>query len=291
MDSKRKGICTNYDNCKNADNKVTVKVELSEDFICPECEQDLVAVETKSINFPVKKVLIIAIPVIVLSFLVWGGFALFSGRKAASENNKKVDIKPTVVNKVPVKNEIIKKAESPTTIATTSSPSPTSTNSIKTTPIKNQSVNTTTTAKPTQVNITSNEDKPKISKEIDYLAILNFSKEEFSCTIKDKKIAKKTYTTDSKGRKWNYQLQISTNREFSPESSIIDVIPLSLNSKFNVKQNKKVILRLYNNKYIDCVYFRYKIFTEGTEFFSNITAPLLVTCSNNECGIVNNGCK
>lgn len=44
MDIKKKGLCINFGNCKNADNKLPVEVDVSADFICPECERDLVEI-------------------------------------------------------------------------------------------------------------------------------------------------------------------------------------------------------------------------------------------------------
>ena len=37
----KKGICLNFGECKTADNKTTVQVGVTEDFVCPECGSDL----------------------------------------------------------------------------------------------------------------------------------------------------------------------------------------------------------------------------------------------------------
>ena len=47
MDENRKGICTNLGNCKNADSKLPIEVPITADFICPECDRELMEIIPK----------------------------------------------------------------------------------------------------------------------------------------------------------------------------------------------------------------------------------------------------
>lgn len=100
MDENRKGICTNIGNCKNADSKLPIEISLTADFICPECERELLEIKGRK-PFPIKKVLLITIPLLVIGLLIWGGIALFSGKnnqtsKPTIKNNREQIVKDSI---------------------------------------------------------------------------------------------------------------------------------------------------------------------------------------------------
>ena len=69
MEENRKGICTNVgNNCKNADSKLTIEVPVTADFICPECERELMEIKPRK-PFPLKKFLILSCLLIFLALL------------------------------------------------------------------------------------------------------------------------------------------------------------------------------------------------------------------------------
>ena len=43
MNTKRAGKCINFGNCTKADNKEIIELEITEDFLCPECNSELQA--------------------------------------------------------------------------------------------------------------------------------------------------------------------------------------------------------------------------------------------------------
>ena len=47
MEMTRKGNCLNFNNCSKADRKEIIEVGITEDFICPECESELIDVPEK----------------------------------------------------------------------------------------------------------------------------------------------------------------------------------------------------------------------------------------------------
>ncbi|MDR1169802.1 MAG: Ig-like domain-containing protein [Prevotellaceae bacterium] len=68
----RKGQCINFGNCKKADAREMMEVNLGDDFVCPECESDLVETIAKPSFPPVVKRILIAAGVLLV--LVAGGF-------------------------------------------------------------------------------------------------------------------------------------------------------------------------------------------------------------------------
>ena len=79
MNDKRKGYCKNFGNCKNADNKFPVEVDIAADFICTECQQDLVEIVNKSL--PLKKILITGGFILVIAGVIWGVFEYINFQK------------------------------------------------------------------------------------------------------------------------------------------------------------------------------------------------------------------
>jgi len=69
METKRRGICTNFGNCKNADSKLPIEVRVTEDFICPECNRDLTELVEKKFLKNLKKKYFIAFLIIILAFI------------------------------------------------------------------------------------------------------------------------------------------------------------------------------------------------------------------------------
>jgi hypothetical protein len=70
--TKRRGKCINFGNCTKADRKEIIDLDFTEDFVCPECNGDLIE-EKAPPGPPVKLILIIAATVLVLG----GGAAAF----------------------------------------------------------------------------------------------------------------------------------------------------------------------------------------------------------------------
>ena len=76
MDSKRIGYCTNFGNCKNADNRIPIEVDISADFVCPEpgCERNLTEIPPKmKILKKYKKPLIAVIAILMLALGAYFG--------------------------------------------------------------------------------------------------------------------------------------------------------------------------------------------------------------------------
>ena len=79
MDTKRKGFCTNFGNCKNADNKIPVEVDISADFVCTECNRDLIELNEKKFWKKYnKKYIAIGAIILVVAFGVYFGIMKFT---------------------------------------------------------------------------------------------------------------------------------------------------------------------------------------------------------------------
>lgn len=55
MNTKRAGKCINFGNCTKADNKEIIELEITEDFLCPECNSELQAEFQKEKRFRYRK--------------------------------------------------------------------------------------------------------------------------------------------------------------------------------------------------------------------------------------------
>lgn len=75
----KKGHCLNFGNCPKADRKEIIELSFTEDFVCPECQQDLVEITQKP--NPLKKLLIPGIAILVIGGLVWGGISYVNFQK------------------------------------------------------------------------------------------------------------------------------------------------------------------------------------------------------------------
>lgn len=75
MSTKRTGKCINFGNCAKADRQEIIELDITEDFVCPECNSDLEEELSKNSGGGPKKGLIIGIIVAVL--LLGGGAAAF----------------------------------------------------------------------------------------------------------------------------------------------------------------------------------------------------------------------
>lgn len=111
MDEHRKGICTNIGNCKNADSKLPIDVALTADFICPECERELLEIKGPT-PIPWKKILLFTFLLLILGLLIFGGIYLFSDKgepqKSKTDLLNKInslDQAATHVNKQPISTE------------------------------------------------------------------------------------------------------------------------------------------------------------------------------------------
>ena len=69
MDTKRKGLCTNFGNCKNAESKLPIEVDITADFICPECSRDLTELVEKNFWKSLKKKTVIVVVIVLLAVL------------------------------------------------------------------------------------------------------------------------------------------------------------------------------------------------------------------------------
>lgn len=104
MEQSRKGICTNFENCKNADSKLEIDIAVSADFVCPECGRDLTLI-TRGARTPTKKLLLFLIPII----LVGGVLFYFTKVRSNISEDKPLDTKvDTAVstNTSPISNVI-----------------------------------------------------------------------------------------------------------------------------------------------------------------------------------------
>jgi len=67
----RKGLCTNFGNCKNADSKIALELSIAADFVCPECGRDLTEVKGRN-PIPWPKVLLFAgIPTVIIALVLF----------------------------------------------------------------------------------------------------------------------------------------------------------------------------------------------------------------------------
>lgn len=83
------GTCFNP-NCELGKNQTPQEVELDDEgqAFCknPECKMLLDIPSPK--RLPIKKIITVAVPLIVLGLLIWGGISLFSGKSEQQERNK-----------------------------------------------------------------------------------------------------------------------------------------------------------------------------------------------------------
>ena len=79
MEMTKKGHCLNFGNCPKADRKEIIELSFTEDFVCPECQQDLVEITQKP--NPLKKLLIPGIAILVIGGLIWGGISYVNFQK------------------------------------------------------------------------------------------------------------------------------------------------------------------------------------------------------------------
>lgn len=70
----RKGQCTNFGNCSIADDQRVIELELTDDFICPECGDELEEVLEKKSKINPKKLMITGI---VILFIAIAGSATY----------------------------------------------------------------------------------------------------------------------------------------------------------------------------------------------------------------------
>jgi len=85
MDTKIKGYCINFNNnCRNADNKLPVEVDISADFVCPECQRDLIPIGENSKRW--KKQIIIFSGLALLTIIVWLIVLFFSNTKKPEDS-------------------------------------------------------------------------------------------------------------------------------------------------------------------------------------------------------------
>jgi len=84
METSKKGNCLNFGNCPKADRKEVIELSLTEDFVCPECQQDLIEIVQKSA--PWKKFLVPVIAFLVIGGLAWGVFAYINFQKNKVKN-------------------------------------------------------------------------------------------------------------------------------------------------------------------------------------------------------------
>jgi hypothetical protein len=85
----KKGQCINFGNCKKADGREVIEVNLGDDFICPGCEEGLIEVRQKE-GFPLKWILTGAGVLIVLA----GAFIAYrfaGGDKPDKETEQVID--------------------------------------------------------------------------------------------------------------------------------------------------------------------------------------------------------
>lgn len=75
MEQNRKGRCTNFVDCKNADSNIPIELSIAADFVCPECGRDLMPVVGPK-KIPVKNILLIGIPVIVICIALFYYFKI-----------------------------------------------------------------------------------------------------------------------------------------------------------------------------------------------------------------------
>lgn len=79
MEMIKKGHCLNFGNCPKADRKEIIELSFTEDFVCPECQQDLIEITQKS--NPLKKLLFPGIAILLIGGLIWGGISYVNFQK------------------------------------------------------------------------------------------------------------------------------------------------------------------------------------------------------------------
>lgn len=80
MEITKKGNCINFGNCPKADRKEIIELNFTEDFVCPECQQDLVEIAKKT--NPLKKMLIPGSIILVIVIIIGGGYTYFNFQKS-----------------------------------------------------------------------------------------------------------------------------------------------------------------------------------------------------------------
>lgn len=74
METKRKGLCINFDNdCKYADNEIPIELDISADFVCPECNRDLIELNEKKFWKKLNKKVAIAGVILLVVFGIYFG--------------------------------------------------------------------------------------------------------------------------------------------------------------------------------------------------------------------------
>ena len=96
MEQNRKGLCTNFNNCKNADSKIPIELSISADFVCPECGRDLMPINEHR-KVPVQTILLIGIPILVICSVL---FYFFKIRNTVSEGKVLISKIDTAVSNV-----------------------------------------------------------------------------------------------------------------------------------------------------------------------------------------------
>ncbi len=69
---KVKGLCTNYDECESAENESVIELSKNDDFVCPECGQNLTEVKTKPL--PLKLIIGSIVGVSIFVMVIFWGF-------------------------------------------------------------------------------------------------------------------------------------------------------------------------------------------------------------------------
>jgi hypothetical protein len=80
--TKRRGKCINFGNCAKADRQEIIELDFTEDFLCPECEKDLMEQASTSGRTGTKRLLIAGLVATVL-LLAGGAYFLLQGGKLA----------------------------------------------------------------------------------------------------------------------------------------------------------------------------------------------------------------
>jgi len=93
MELRKKGNCINFDNCPKADRKEIIELSFTEDFVCPECQKDLIEIIQR--KTPWKKILIPTIVLLVIGGVAWGIYAYINYQK--NKVNNVVEIANSVI--------------------------------------------------------------------------------------------------------------------------------------------------------------------------------------------------
>jgi hypothetical protein len=147
----RKGKCTNIGVCEKANSEeVQVITDPFAELICsnPLCGLPLEEIKEgktkKKGNFPVKKIINIGVPILVIGLIIWGGIALFSGKSEQNEKSKS-DLLSKINN--------MDNSETP---VNTNQPSTTENSTTENTPATETTKNTTPEKKSDPYSLTAN---------------------------------------------------------------------------------------------------------------------------------------